>query len=425
MRRIKTNRRINHFKRLILSITFILSTFLPIHLSADIFPVEYFTFKSKTPGKTLVVITLNIRYHQLQYLKYKTNYIAEFDIRLTINKANGKQVSQKMQEHKIVLDSFHKTLDPKPENIIRFSIDLEPGQYQAMVHVTDKTVQTEFKNKVALHVPDYSGGKFAMSSLEFAKMEDNIVNPLHPDLSGVYGFSNPGIGLYFEVYNVPAEADLQTEMAVINSAGKTIKIFSRKLSVSQVNRSFRIPIYTNSLPSDRYVLRVTQRDEKSGREAIAEKSFRVIQSPIDLRYKSFEIIIDELKYVASSVEIEQLSSVNEAGRQMAIYRFWKSKDPTPETVNNELMNEYYRRIDEANYLFSSKNEAGWNTDFGMIYVLFGKPDRIIKQKKRNRFEQKHIWHYQRLSLTFTFSNFYNYNNFTLLDKQYVYANYLP
>ena len=45
-----------------------------------------------------------------------------------------------------------------------------------------------------------------------------------------------------------------------------------------------------------------------------------------------------------------------------IEQFWRSRDPTPETRENEFKKEHYRRIAVANRLFAYQAVPGWKTD---------------------------------------------------------------
>lgn len=60
-------------------------------------------------------------------------------------------------------------------------------------------------------------------------------------------------------------------------------------------------------------------------------------------------------------------------RQQFIEQFWLRRDPTPDTEENELKEEHYRRIAWANDRFAS-GMPGWKTDRGMIYIKFGPAD---------------------------------------------------
>jgi GWxTD domain-containing protein len=60
-----------------------------------------------------------------------------------------------------------------------------------------------------------------------------------------------------------------------------------------------------------------------------------------------------------------------------IKQFWKHRDPTPGTPENEFKDEHYRRIAYANLHFpTATGKAGWKTDRGRIYIRFGPPDEI-------------------------------------------------
>ncbi len=56
-------------------------------------------------------------------------------------------------------------------------------------------------------------------------------------------------------------------------------------------------------------------------------------------------------------------------------QFWLRRDPTPGTIENEYMEEIYRRISYANQHFSS-DVPGWKTDRGRVYIAVGPPDEI-------------------------------------------------
>ena len=61
-------------------------------------------------------------------------------------------------------------------------------------------------------------------------------------------------------------------------------------------------------------------------------------------------------------------------RTQFINTFWLRRDPSPDTIINELRNEHYRRIHYANEHFSTKDVIGWRTDPGRVYIKYGPPD---------------------------------------------------
>jgi GWxTD domain-containing protein len=62
-------------------------------------------------------------------------------------------------------------------------------------------------------------------------------------------------------------------------------------------------------------------------------------------------------------------------REKFIEDFWRSRDPDPDTEENEFKEQYFERVAYANEHFSS-GKPGRLTDRGRIYIKFGNPDDI-------------------------------------------------
>lgn len=63
-------------------------------------------------------------------------------------------------------------------------------------------------------------------------------------------------------------------------------------------------------------------------------------------------------------------------RNRFIEQFWERRNPTPGSPENGFKTEHYRQLSEANRKFASKSLAGWRTDRGRIYILYGPPDEM-------------------------------------------------
>ena len=86
----------------------------------------------------------------------------------------------------------------------------------------------------------------------------------------------------------------------------------------------------------------------------------------------------EVPYIISPAEHAAFATLkSDEEREVFIETFWRLRDPTPGTVDNEFRNEYYRRIVLANEQFTTRTGVpGWQTDRGRILVLHGQPDEI-------------------------------------------------
>ena len=85
---------------------------------------------------------------------------------------------------------------------------------------------------------------------------------------------------------------------------------------------------------------------------------------------------EDVRWIISEEEMSAFKQLsNDEERDQFIEQFWLRRDPTPDTMENEFKEEHYRRIAYANERFQS-GKAGFRTDRGRIYVVFGPPDEI-------------------------------------------------
>lgn len=73
-------------------------------------------------------------------------------------------------------------------------------------------------------------------------------------------------------------------------------------------------------------------------------------------------------------------------REQFIAEVWRSRDPDPDTEENEFREQFYERIAYANEHFTS-GKAGRLTDRGRIYIKFGKPDSIESRPTGGAYER--------------------------------------
>jgi GWxTD domain-containing protein len=69
-----------------------------------------------------------------------------------------------------------------------------------------------------------------------------------------------------------------------------------------------------------------------------------------------------------------LSLSDDMDRDRFIESFWKIRDPTPETPENEFKQEHIKRFQEASKRFKRRStREGWMTDQGRIWIILGQP----------------------------------------------------
>jgi GWxTD domain-containing protein len=89
-----------------------------------------------------------------------------------------------------------------------------------------------------------------------------------------------------------------------------------------------------------------------------------------------------------------LSLTSDRDRDLFIQAFWRLRDPTPGTPENEFQVEHTKRFQEANrkFRFGSARE-GWMTDRGRIYIILGEPVIKTQIAGDNEVFPAEIWSY--------------------------------
>lgn len=89
-----------------------------------------------------------------------------------------------------------------------------------------------------------------------------------------------------------------------------------------------------------------------------------------------------LRYLNPQWEFDELMAMDP---EKAVNEFWYFKSRKSDR-SEDMMRTYYNRVQRANELFTSYKE-GWKTDRGMIFMVYGPPDKVFK------FQDREVWEY--------------------------------
>ena len=164
----------------------------------------------------------------------------------------------------------------------------------------------------------------------------------------------------------------------------------------------------NSLKNDFSII-LTQ-NHKNNQKKI---SFSKYKSGISSYIKNIDLAIKQMKYIIDNDKNEHANKKFRKDKENLFYSLWKDMDPTPETEHNELMDEYYKRVSYANENFDGWKD-GWETDRGMIYILFGPPDQVERTNpSMSNSTLYQIWTYNRINKQFIFKDQNGFGDFRL------------
>ncbi len=108
------------------------------------------------------------------------------------------------------------------------------------------------------------------------------------------------------------------------------------------------------------------------------------------KYKKW---LDLVYYIITPVEKKVfLQLKNNRDREVFIKLFWKQRDPTPGTPENEFKEEHIKRFKYANKHFKT-TRPGWMTDMGKIYIILGPPNTHNNYDNKYGLYPLKIWGY--------------------------------
>lgn len=94
------------------------------------------------------------------------------------------------------------------------------------------------------------------------------------------------------------------------------------------------------------------------------------------KVKSPENMIGPMRYISTKKEYATLNESE--NKKLAVDKYWLNVAGSSERART-LIREYYSRVESANNYFTSYLE-GWKTDRGIIYIIYGTPNVVYKNK---------------------------------------------
>jgi GWxTD domain-containing protein len=102
-----------------------------------------------------------------------------------------------------------------------------------------------------------------------------------------------------------------------------------------------------------------------------------------------------VSYIVLPVEKEVfLKLTSDRERDIFIESFWRQRDPTPGTPQNEFKDEHIKRFSYANSFFHRGTpREGWMTDMGRMHIILGAPTSIERFEGMSGIHPCQVWYY--------------------------------
>lgn len=367
-----------------------------------VFDMDIAAFRN-SPDSVRLEVYYRITNPRLSYIRRAEQYVASYEITAVLKGQGDRQAANVSNRENYALPSYEETRRPGGYLVNILPVTVGLGDYEVAVTLTDRisggthtvTRRVDLRRldprRWVIGGPQYFLPDVISPEQErFRKGDISIV----PNVPRAFSGTSDRLAIYFEVYQPDGR---EVSHVVVHASQRSPnRQFSDTVQIAG-SAGVNPVVYRHTLP--RFHLGETRLNLKAlGADGgqigeMVESVFSIEWTLQGMVEMDWSMAVDMLVHIASSDVLDKLRATPKEERQRAFDEFWKSKDPTPETEENEWKDEYYRRVRFANQQYSNPFRPGWRTDFGTVYIRYGEPDDV----ERYPFELDHkpheIWHY--------------------------------
>ncbi len=182
--------------------------------------------------------------------------------------------------------------------------------------------------------------------------------------------------------------------------------------------AYTITLPTDSLAHDTYhlTINISARNKK----ARLKKDFYIRWAGLPRTAGDLDAAINQLQLIATNKEWKKLKKAPEDKKLEYFLEFWRNRDPSPGTDLNEAMDSYYTKVSIANQNFTVMGREGWRSDRGMIFIILGPPDEVIRNDYPSGSRPYQIWQYYSINRQFEFYDRNGFGDYELIYPVSIY-----
>ncbi len=410
-----------------------LSLALTLSLGEDPFPIRSegelnFTVDAarfRIGEGTYLELYYEVPSEELSYVEEEVQLKASFRAQLTLKGPRGEQVVEEWERVSYV-PSLEVARRRALSALDQYALyPLREGEYELSLAVTDinSGEEGEVRTKVSIEPWD---DQLTLSDLELAiSVEPDTGKSIFtrrglrriPNPSHQFGDRRVLLYSYGEIYNLRGRK-YEVRYSIYDDKGSLIKSLPpRRYSVT-ADRAVEVgAMNVMGLPPADYSLKVEVEDTTG--LASSSSSFTVIE----LLLPKEDLVMSEgaksyyklIEYLATDKELRFYRSLSDTGREEYITGFWKKRDPTPSTPQNEALEEFAERMRYADKEWSTQFGKGRDTDRGRIYVKYGRPDETERRPAELTYKPYESWlYYGEGGRQFVFCDLSGYGNYELI-----------
>jgi GWxTD domain-containing protein len=399
----------------------------PIQPRAN-FYLDILSFNSDKAGESRVDIFVQVPYPEVQFVKAGEVFSAGYTTTISVfDEPKEKIIDEKIWSEKISAKDFDQTISKNNYNLSMRSFYLAPGKYFIRSSVEDKESGKSFVQENVYIIKDFTVHPAISDILLISRLtpdnngsvstNNNLkANKILPNISKNVSMKRDGLSFFFEIYSDSSQ-DIKLNYQIADNEDKAVVNRDTTQHVDSGKTQVVYTFVNVELELGLFRLKVNM-GEKDNYVSASSKEFLSRWAEVPAAIRDLNKAIEQMAYIASEGEIAEIEDAETQAEKVKRYMdFWKKKDPTPASEQNEIFDEYYRRINYANEEFSHYVE-GWRTDRGMVFIILGAPNNVEKHPFEYDSKPYEVWQYYELNNEFVFLDETGFGDYRLITPLY-------
>lgn len=373
-------------------------------------------------GRVRLEIRFGLVNDLLQFVRLQPDrYHAAYEVTLALLNEAGNFIAGRTWKRQLRAESFAETNNRQHLNEEKASFTVANGKYELRLEITDIETRKRLQRRYPLQLLGGEPQRLQLSSLVLGyRLPDS--DTLQYNFAALLTSQDDRQGVHFEIAGATPGDTLALTYEIVDWRKAVLERWEQRQAVTADRMAIFEPFGRRLKHQGPQRLRV--KAHCGGDTAQAEVDFRVNlpsfdEAPAGLVASDFlRMPLAVLRYISAADEYQRLAAAGEAERDSLIAAFWRRRDPTPGTDQNELRDEFYRRVKfaEARFAITGMSKAGWETDRGRIYIVYGPPQEVHHRLEEAGSSPYEVWLYPHRDRYFVFRDKQGSGDFKLVNR---------
>ncbi len=334
-----------------------------------------------TPDSTLALFSVSLTNQTLTFQRRGSEFVAEYHVEASFraDSTSLTAVRQIDSDEQVRVRNFQETLRTDESVIFQQFLTLPPGVYYVMAMVRDRNGPAFARAERADTAPRFAGSGMTRPIAVYTaegRPERGAAPKLVANPRATLPYGPDSMRFYIERYGTPPGRRAPSIVArIVDGAGRELWRDSVALTTGTDVSSATIVVVPSQLPVGASELEALPAGGGEGEGDTTRTRFLVSFSN-QWVITNFEELMSLLRYFDRQDWVDSLRRATPEHRPEVWRAFWKATDPVTLTPENEALDDYFRRVQQANIRFQDEGGPGWLTERGEVSISLGEPDEI-------------------------------------------------